>query len=367
MSVSYNKQVTFLVQEGEDAPRPATEEDFRRAGFVLVEEAATSETKESAPNVSDEHKLPENEDYDLNENVIDFDELDDIVRELFLNIGSIANLSEIPTIAALFNPLMEWVDNSHEVMELIGVAYEAAPENPVAEQSAEPKPSFFPDACGTKSPCNGEFDFPSIPPLVSGLLGDLLEDTAKVIRFDELKGHVSGILDPFKFVDPNEQAAAREKSSPVEDIAGDLFNGAFKVFNSVKDGLSGLLDPIEYPETQKRSSEEKSTPSEPSKEVFGDEYLNLLRDAGAQNTEGTPEKPETTDNQTSNVEKPEFTVFEQSIIDMFEEKGLGADAKAAMRKSKEFTDFLSSSKPTPEQVKMFSDLFKNGKPPFFGG
>lgn len=124
--------------------------------------------------------------------------------------------------------------------------------------------------------------------------------------------------------------AKEEKTSPVEEFAGDLFKGAFNIFNTVKGGLADLLEPIDYSESAKSSTEEAKVASEPTQE------------------------------------KPEFTEFEQTIIDKFEEMGLGSDAKSAMRKSKEFSDFLSSKAPTPEQAKAFAEMLKNGKPPFFG-
>lgn len=140
------------------------------------------------------------------------------------------------------------------------------------------------------------------------------------------------LFNPLRSTEPKVKAepVTEEKTSPVEEIAGDLFKGAFSVFNTVKDSLAGLMEPIDYSGSSKPSPED------------------------------TKVAPETAE------EKPEFSEFEQTVIDKFDEMGLGADAKAAMRKSKEFTEFLNSNKPTPEQAKAFADMLKNGKPPFFG-
>lgn len=121
-----------------------------------------------------------------------------------------------------------------------------------------------------------------------------------------------------------------ETSSPIEEFAGDIFKGAFNIFNTVKGGLADLLEPIDYSDSSKPSTEDAKVAPEPAQE------------------------------------KPEFNEFEQTIIDKFDEMGLGADAKSAMRKSKEFSEFLSSNTPTPEQAKAFVEMLKNGKPPFFG-
>lgn len=169
--------------------------------------------------------------------------------------------------------------------------------------------------------------------------------------------NVAGILDPFKIfaeenglnykrytsdllndatlfnplkTDEKVGPVKNEKVSPVEEFAGDLFKGAFNIFNTVKGGLADLLEPIDYSDSSKPSTEDVKVAPEPVKE------------------------------------KPEFTEFEQTIIDTFDEMGLGADAKSAMRKSKEFSDFLSSKAPTAEQAKAFAEMLKNGKPPFFG-
>jgi hypothetical protein len=271
MSISYNKSipVVFLVQEGDELPRAATEEDFLRAGYVPAatrgkDDSAAAASENPAPCFFDGVEAKKDEDCPL-------------TCEECLFLGE-----------------------NHVLVELTTI-----PE----------------------------------------LIGDVLKDTAKVLRLDDFKGHVDGLLDPFKFVIPEEKAqpensAPKAKSSSIEDIAGDLFTGAFNVFNSVKDGLSGLLEPVEYIETEKPSTDEKATPAEPV----------------------TPEPVK----EEVKAEE-EFSAFEKTVIAQFEELGLGEDAKAALRKSKEFSDFLSSNKPTPEQAKAFADLLKNGKPPFFGG
>lgn len=177
---------------------------------------------------------------------------------------------------------------------------------------------------------------------VGGKLGDVFKDTIMASRLDKLKDTVGAALDPLLFFVEDvkveaEKPAMKEKVAPVEGFAGDLFKGAFNVFNTVKSGLADLLEPVEYPEPAKPDAKESA-----------------------------PVTPEPVKEETTAEEKPEFNEFEQTVIGKFEEMGLGADAKSAMRKSKEFAEFLSSKSPTPEQAKAFAEMLKNGKPPFFG-
>lgn len=60
MSISYNKmtEVVFLVQEGGEAPRPATEEDFLRAGFVPASSKGAQPTPFDEPKESPKSKKP---------------------------------------------------------------------------------------------------------------------------------------------------------------------------------------------------------------------------------------------------------------------------------------------------------------------
>lgn len=274
MSISYIKDipVVFMVQEGTDAPREATEEDFLRAGFL----PAAGRGFVSATEVAPEKEVPE-------------------AKE----------------------------DNSTE-------------EDPALTSCED---------CVFLGEDHFLVDLVSLPGHISDALTDLYKDRVKIFRLEDLKdGLKKDVLDPLlSFADSkiSESKAKVEAEkpvtkTPVEDFAGDLFNGAFSVFNTVKDGLSGLLDPLldpDFPETAKPAAKE----SEPVAPVV--------------------EEP---------AAEPEFNEFEQTVIDKFEEMGLGADAKSAMRKSREFSEFLVSQKPTPEQTKAFADMLKNGKPPFFG-
>lgn len=273
MSISYIKDVpvVFMVQEGTEAPREATEEDFLRAGYLPAAgrghvSAAAPAAEAVTPPEASKNENPEKEDFEPAS-------CEDCV----------------------------FLGEDHFLVELV-----------------------------------------TLPELIGGAVEDLFHDTVDALRLGDLKdGLKKEIFDPlFSFADPkkSEKPAPKEAASTVEDLAGDLFKGAFNVFNTVKDDFARLLDPLDYPEAQKPAAE-KSAPVTP--EPVKEEEVPL-------------------------EEKPEFNEFEQTIIGKFEELGLGADAKSAMRKSKEFGEFVSSNKPTAEQAKAFAEMLKNGKPPFFG-
>lgn len=280
MSISYIKdvQVVFMVKEGAEAPREATEEDFLRAGYL----PAAGRGHVSAPEVSSEKEAPA-KDENTDEKDSDLTSCEDCVL----------------------------YGEDHFRVE-----------------------------------------FGAFPELIGETIGDMFKDTVKVLRLNDLKDDLKkDIFDPLlsfadskiseakEKVEAEKKPAPKDSASPVEDFAGDLFNGAFNVFNAVKGGLSGLLDPLLDPITLPEAAKPAEKVSEPVKPVVEEPAAEV---------------------------KPEFSKLEQAVIDQFEEMGLGADAKSAMRKSKEFSDFLGTAKPTAAQAKMFADLLKNGKPPFFG-
>lgn len=296
MSISYDKnvQVVFLVQEGSETPREATEEDFLRAGYV----PAGGRGNVNAPK-ADEQERTSKEDCESS--------CEDCV---FLGEDHILfDLSSLPFVEGLLDPF--------KYVEGLGL-------NNLKDKASELFAPLFTETPVVKVP--GSED----KPFAEGFDFSAFKNFKRYTLDDVLNLNVQ--YDPFRTAEPKAKAepVTEKKTSPVEEIAGDLFKGAFSVFNTVKDGLSELLEPVDYTVPPKASTDDTKVTPEPAKE------------------------------------KPEFSAFEQTVIDQFEEMGLGADAKAAMRKSKEFSEFLSSNKPTPEQAKAFADMLKNGKPPFFG-
>jgi hypothetical protein len=275
MPISYNKNipVVFLVQEGDELPREATAEDFLKAGYVPADgrghvgQPAYEETKAEDWSGAESRKECSEECEGCCEGCCG--DCDPVGAD-----GLRIDLTTLPPVI---------LDPFKFVRETAGIFAEGY------------DPKFLKD-----------------------------------FNLEDVKDE-SMLYDPltFTYKKKDESVAAEPKLPSFDEFAGDLFKGAFSVFNGVKSGLADLLEPIDYSETSKPAAETKTAP-EPAEE------------------------------------KPEFSEFEQTVIDKFEEMGLGADAKSAMRKSKEFADFLSSKKPTPEQAKAFAEMLKNGKPPFFG-
>jgi hypothetical protein len=288
MSISYNKdvRVVFMVKEGTEPPREATEEDFLRAGYV----PAAGRGHVNAPAADPAAAASPVADADASEDESDAGEegTDPASCEDCLFLGEDHVLIELVT-------LPDFVEGILDPFKGIGLE-------------------------------------------VKDTIEDAFKGATKVFGLNDLK---SEFLDPlFKF-DPlaePQKPVAKEKAAPVTpDFAGDLFKGAFSVFNTVKDGLTGLLEPVDYTQPPKPAAEKTA-----------------------------PVTPEPVKEETPAEEKPEFSEFEQSVIGKFAEMGFGADAESALRKSKEFSEFLVSNKPTPEQARAFTDMLKNGKPPFFG-
>lgn len=263
MSISYNKdvRVVFLVQEGLEKVREATEEDFLRAGYVPASGRGNVNAPEGEES-SEEECGPSCEGCGFG---LGFGEDERILIDL----------TSLPHFEGILDPFKLYAEDR-------GLNFKR-------------------------------------------FTSDLLNDAT--------------LFNPLRFMETKKKAepASEEKASPVEEFAGDIFKGAFNVFNTVKSGLADLLEPVEYPESAKPDAKESA-----------------------------PVTPEPVKEEAPAEEKPEFNEFEQTVIGKFEEMGLGADAKSAMRKSKEFAEFLSSKSPTPEQAKAFAEMLKNGKPPFFG-
>ena len=327
MSISYDKnvRVVFLVQEGLEKVREATEEDFLRAGYV----PAGGRGNVNAP-VTGEYEGTKDEDWagtpESHKEREFLDEECEASCEDCVFLGEdhiLIDLTSLPHFEGILDPF-------RDVMKLKDIMKTQGLDDLKGTVSGLFGPRFT-ETPVVKVPGSDE------KPLAEGFDFNALKDF-KVFNLTDLLNPES-LYDPLRFTETKEKAksAPEKKTSPVEEIAGDVFKGAFNVFNTVKDGLSGLLDPVEYPESPKPTTKESAPVTEPVKE------------------EEVPVE-----------EKPEFNDFEQTIIGKFEEMGLGADAKSAMRKSKEFAEFLSSSKPTPEQAKAFAEMLKNGKPPFFG-
>lgn len=297
MSISYDKNVhvVFLVQEGSETPREATEEDFLRAGYV----PASGRGNVNSPKATEFEGIKDEDCEASCEDCVFLGEDHHILIDL----------SSLPFVEGLLDPF--------KYVEGLGL-------NNLKDKASELFAPLFMQTPVVKVPGSEE------KPVAEGFDFNVFKDFKRYTLEDILNPNAQ--YDPFQTTEPKVKAepATEKKTSPVEEIAGDLFKGAFSVFNTVKDGLAELLEPVDYTVPPKSSTED---------------------------TKVTPEPAE---------EKPEFSEFEQTVIDKFDEMGLGADAKAAMRKSKEFTEFLSSNKPTPEQAKAFAEMLKNGKPPFFG-
>ena len=277
MSISYDKnvRVVFLVQEGSETPREATEEDFLRAGYVPAADRVQS--------------------------------------------------------PVTYQPIASAAPED----------IEGCPEEDLCPKKQESCTSTCEDCVFL-----GEDHFLVELATLPETLGDAFKDTMKVLGLDDLKGTVSDLFKPVfapierEFAKFENEFSEKKQEAEAEAIKEETsaektgFNNGFKLFT---------LDDLD-----------------PEKVASIFDPLSFIMDK----TSGFATK--TAKEEAPVEEKPEFSEFEQTVINKFEEMGLGADAKSAMRKSKEFSEFLASKKPTPEQAKAFADLLKNGKPPFFG-